>query len=467
MTALVWFRRDLRVHDHPALRAALERHEHVVPVFCLDDRLLCGRHASGARTQFLLECLRDLDGSLSERGGGLVVRHGPPELELAELARRTGATELHHTYDVSPFARARGRCVHAAMEQEGVAITAHSGLSVADDVRSIRTQQDRPYSVFTPFFNTWRAQQRRPVLQAPRQVQLPTGIPVGRIPTLKSLRLSQDVAEPVHGGEAAARRCLDRFLRGPVECYAERHDMLAEPGTSKLSPYLRFGCVSPRAIEQRLGEGEGPAAFRRQLCWRDFYSHVLLHFPDNARQEFQQRYRGTLSWNKDEDAFAAWCRGATGFPLVDAGMRQLLREGWMHNRARLVVGSFLTKDLGIDWRRGEAWFMRMLLDGEPANNNGNWQWIASVGTDPQPVFRRIYNPTLHMERFDPQGEYVREYVPQLRVVPDEHLREPWLMAPELQRRVGCVIGRDYPAPIVDRRSARREALERYRTAGDA
>jgi deoxyribodipyrimidine photo-lyase len=498
VTALVWFRRDLRVHDHPALRAALERHERVVPVFCLDDRLLHGPHASGARTKFLLECLRDLDASLRERGGRLVVCHGAPEHELVVLARETGADELHHTHDVSPFARMRGQRVHAAMQSAGVSIHAHSGLSVADDVRAIRNRQGRPYSLFTPFFNTWREQERRPVLRAPQRVQLPAGVAVGRIPALASLGLAQELQQPARGGEAAARERLDRFLRGPVERYATRHDALAEDGTSRLSPYLRFGCISPRAIEQRLGAhlggkgpamgegargegapgqgapgqgapgqgapGEGAQAFRRQLCWRDFYSHVLYHFPSNAKQEFQARYRGTLAWNDDEDAFTAWCEGRTGYPLVDAGMRQLAREGWMHNRARMVVGSFLTKDLGIDWRRGERWFTRMLLDGEPANNNGNWQWIASVGTDPQPVFRRIYNPTLHMERFDPDGRYVREYVPELRAVPAEHMREPWLMPSELQRKLGCVIGRDYPAPIVDRKLARQQALERYRVA---
>ncbi|MDP9188201.1 MAG: FAD-binding domain-containing protein, partial [Actinomycetota bacterium] len=210
--------------------------------------------------------------------------------------------------------------------------------------------------------------------------------------------------------------------------------------------------------------GKGPDAFRRQLCWRDFYHHVLLNFPRNARSEHQQRYRG-VKWSHAKGAFAAWQHGRTGYPLVDAGMRQLLREGWMHNRARLVVGSFLTKDLGIDWRWGERHFMRLLIDGDEANNNGNWQWIASVGTDPQPYFRRIYNPTLQMERHDPNGSYVRRYLPELDHVPDEYLREPWGMPVEVQREAGCVIGEDYPAPIVDHKEARQEAIARYREAG--
>jgi deoxyribodipyrimidine photo-lyase len=247
-----------------------------------------------------------------------------------------------------------------------------------------------------------------------------------------------------------------------VADYGTTHDALGADRTSRLSPYLHLGCVSAREVEQRLPGGRGPAAFRRQLCWRDFYHHLLLHHPRNARSELQQRYRGRIRWSRGGRRLDAWREGRTGFPLVDAGMRQLRREGWMHNRARLVAGSFLTKDLGIDWREGERWFMRLLVDGDEANNNGNWQWIASVGTDPQPAFRRIYNPARQMERFDPDGAYVRRYVPELAAVPDEHLREPWRMPEALQREVGCVIGSDYPEPIVDHAEARREALERYR-----
>jgi deoxyribodipyrimidine photo-lyase len=223
--------------------------------------------------------------------------------------------------------------------------------------------------------------------------------------------------------------------------------------------------VSPRELEAGLPDDDAGGAYRRQLCWRDFHHAVLLAFPDNAHREFQPRSR-ELTWSRDETGFAAWAEGRTGFPLVDAGMRQLHREGWMHNRARLVVGSFLTKDLAIDWRWGERFFMRMLVDGDEANNNGNWQWVASVGVDPAPAFRRMYNPARHQARFDPHGTYVREYVPELRGVPDEHLAEPWRMPLELQQQVGCVIGRDYPHPIVDRRAARAAALERYRALAE-
>ncbi len=465
MTAIVWFRRDLRVHDHPALRAALEGGERVVPVFCFDDRLLHGRHASGPRTQFLLECLSDLDGSLRERSSGLVVRHGPPERELAKLARELSANALHFSGDISPFARRRGEHTREALAGAGVELHAHPGLNVLDDVGSPRTQSGKPYTVFTPFHRSWEQQERRAVLGAPRSLPaLPSGLAKGRIPSLDSLGLRQEVAEPPPGGERHARQRLSRFLLRDVDSYGSGRDALGDDSTSRLSPYLHFGCLSVREVESRLTGGAGPRAFRRQLCWRDFHHHVLLHFPRNARSEFQQRYRGTVRWSRARGRFAAWCEGQTGFPLVDAGMRQLLGEGWMHNRARLVAGSFLTKDLGIDWRWGERHFMRLLVDGDEANNNGNWQWIASVGTDPAPVFRRIFNPARQMESHDPTGSYVRRHVPELAGVPDAYLREPWTMPTEVQSAAGCEIGKDYPRPIVDHAQARREALERYRVS---
>ena len=459
MPTLLWLTRDLRVHDHPALRAALDRGGEMVPVFCFDERLLAGRHASGPRTQFMLECLADLDERL---GGMLVVRRGRPERELPALAHELGARELHFSADSGPFARRRIELVTSALLDAGVTSHGHPGLHAVDDLDELRTRQGKPYVVFSPFHRTWLEAPRRELIGRPREFgSLPSGLRKGRLPTLAELGLEQEVKDPARGGETAARARLARFLAQDVQDYEDEHDALAGDRTSRLSAYLHFGCVSPREIEERLPAGSGPAAFRRQLAWRDFYHHVLLHHPSNARSEFQDRYRGTITWSRSERRFEAWCAGRTGYPLVDAGMRQLRREGWMHNRARLVVGSFLTKDLGIDWRRGERWFMRWLIDGDEANNNGNWQWIASVGVDPQPFFRRIYNPARHMERFDPDGSYVRRYVPELCPVPDEYLREPWTMPEEVQRACGCAIGEDYPEPIVDHLEARREAFERY------
>jgi deoxyribodipyrimidine photo-lyase len=461
-TAILWFRRDLRVHDHPALNAAKEGADRLVPVFVFDDRLIHGRHASGARTQFLLECLRDLDEGLQKRDTRLVIRHGPPEHELATLVRETGASELHFSADVTPFARDRGRAVASALADLDVELHAHPGQYVADSPAEVLTKAGKPQTVFSPYHRAWLDSGRRELLPAPRKLPpLPGGLAKGRIPPLESLGLEQEVDDPAPGGEPAARRRMRAFLDGPVADYVDDHDALGRDNTSRLSPYLRFGCVSPRELENNLPRGEGPEAFRRQLCWREFYAQLLLHHPANARDEFRERYRGALDWNDSDDDFSAWCEGRTGYPLVDAGMRQLKHEGWMHNRARLVVGSFLTKDLGIDWRRGERWFMRLLLDGDEANNNGNWQWIGSVGVDPQPVYRRIYNPARQQERHDPDGTYVRRYVPELAKVPDRYLSEPWTMPEEVQRDVGCTIGSDYPEPIVDHREARERALARY------
>ncbi len=457
MRSIVWFRRDLRVHEHPALRAAGAG---AIPVFCLDDRLLRGRHASGPRARFLLECLRDLDGALRELGSGLVIRHGPPERELAQLVADTGAGAVHFSADVSPFARRRGRLVADALGDE-VELCAHPGLFAHDDPGSITTRDGRPQTVFTHYYNAWRDSPRRAVAGAPRELDaLPSKLRKGRLPGAEDFGCGDSVPDPAPGGEGAGRKRMDAWLREGVAEYSDEHDSLGTDRTSRLSPYLRFGCVSAREVESRLGRGKGPQAFRRQLCWRDFYAQHLLHNPGNAKQAYRERYRG-LRWSRSERRLEAWQEGRTGYPLVDAGMRQLRAEGFIHNRARLVVGSFLTKDLGIDWRSGERWFMRWLLDGDEANNNGNWQWIAGTGVDPQPVARRIYNPARHQERHDPGNVYVRRWVPELARVPDRYMTEPWMMPPEVQQEAGCVIGADYPEPIVDHAEARRAALDRY------
>lgn len=468
MTALLWLRRDLRLHDQPALQAALEDGEPVVPAFCLDPRLIRGRHASGPRTQFLLECLADLDESLRRRGSGLAVHHGRADKVLPKLARELDASRVFWTGDVSPFATRRDQAVRRELEALGAEVRVLPGLFVLDDPRALLTSGGDPYRVFTPFHRAWLNRDRREVLPAPRSVPgLPRKAESGKLPTLQDLGLDRTVEHPAPGGEHAGRRRMQRFLNQGVLGYGSGRDDLGADASSRLSPYLHLGCISPRELEAQLPGGMGPQEFRRQLCWRDFYAHVLSHFPANARHEFQERYRGAIRWRRAEKDFQAWCEGRTGYPLVDAAMRQLRREGWMHNRARLVVGSFLTKDLGIDWRRGERWFMRLLIDGDEASNNGNWQWIGSVGVDPQPPFRRIYNPARQQARFDSRGAYVRRYLPELRDVPHEYLAEPWTMPEDTQREAGCVIGEDYPAPIVEHATARRDALARYTLASAA
>jgi deoxyribodipyrimidine photo-lyase len=467
-TAIVWFRRDLRLADHPALLAACAEHERVIPLFVVDDKLLHGRYASPARARFMLGCLRALDGALRERGSALVVRHGAPVREVVAVAGEAGARAVLWTSDVAPYARRRDRAVTAALREAGVEARPHGGGYLVDPSRP-RTQGGKPYTVFTPFWRSIAELERRPVQRAPAALPaLPAGLRKGRLPSAAALGIDgAEVPEPVaEPGEAAARAALERWLHSGLQRYAERHDALSDPGTSVLSPYLRWGCLSARECEQRAQDhgGAGAAAFVRQLAWRDFYAHQLLMYPQNVGHEFQERYRGALRWVDDAEGLAAWKAGQTGYPLVDAGMRQLARTGWMHNRARLVVGSFLTKDLHIDWREGERHFARLLLDGEPAQNNGNWQWIASVGADPAPSFRRLLNPTLQQRKFDPGGDYVRTWVPELAGVPDAKLAEPWTMSEDEQAGAGCAIGTDYPAPIVDHAHEREVAKQRYAAA---
>ncbi|MGC9221173.1 MAG: cryptochrome/photolyase family protein [Solirubrobacteraceae bacterium] len=465
MTALMWFRRDLRLHDNPALQAALLEHDAVMPAFCLDPRLLEGRRSSPSRTAFLLACLHELRAGLERLGSGLVLRTGRPELEIPRLAYEVGATDVFAGADVSPFAQARDRRVADALADQQAGLHLLPGQYVLDDLHTLRTGSGGPYTVFTPFYKRWLREARRQVQPAPQALPpLPEQIASAAIPELTAH--PRPTATLPDASEAATRTWAQAFLTERLASYSQRHDMVADESTSELSAQLHFGCLSARAMEASLPDENGAEAFRRQLCWRDFYAHVLVNHPDNVHTEHQPRLRRRIIWSNSRQHFQAWTEGKTGYPLVDAGMRQLLATGWMHNRARLVVASFLVKDLGIDWRWGERWFMRYLLDGDVANNNGNWQWIASVGVDPQPVARRILNPTLQQLRFDPEGRYVRSYVPELSRVPATHLAEPWRMPEQLQQAAGCLIGTDYPAPIVNHLDARRHTLQRYSQARD-
>jgi deoxyribodipyrimidine photo-lyase len=454
-TALVWFRRDLRVHDHPGLTAAHRECDRVVPVFVLDPRLLAGRFPSANRAWFLHGCLAELRGALRERDADVVIRAGRPERELPALARECGASALYFASDVSPFATARDRRVEDALPA-GVEVRRQPGVFVAD-IGRVRTKDGRPHTVFTPFHRAWAQVGRREVHGAPRALAFPSGLGVGRLPATPE----PEATEPFPPGERGARERATAWLRRGLAHYEERHDVLAG-GTSQLSPYLHFGCLSPRELEQRAlaRGGRGAGAFVRQLAWRDFYAHVLLNHPANAHHAHRREF-DRLEWDDDAQLLDAWREGRTGFPVVDAAMRQLLATGWMHNRGRLIAGSFLTKDLHVDWRHGEAHFMRHLLCGDEASNNGNWQWIASVGVDPAPYFRRMYNPMTQQRRHDPGGEYVRRWLPELRDVPDAKLAEPWTMTADEQAAAGCAIGTDYPAPVVDHKVERERAIARY------
>lgn len=462
-TIIVWFRNDLRVHDHPALAHAVQDADQVIPLFIFNEKLLHGRHAGSNRNRFLIECLEDLKASLNKQGADLVIRKGDPDTELQKLIEETKSDAVYYTADYTPYAIKRDKRVKAAIG-ESTTFRSFPGRLIISNLDTLQTKTKQTYKVFTPFWKTWSDVQHRAVANVPKHIPFPANIVVGHMPAVSSLVYEADLAkEGIKGGELAARKQLKDFLDHGVEDYRDNNNNLGLEGTSRLSAYFHFGCLSPREIEDMLPPGPGARSWHRQLAWRDFYHYILLHYPDNATKEFQERYRN-YPWESNPELLKAWQDGQTGYPVVDAAMRQLNREGWMHNRGRLIVGSFLTKDLGIDWREGETYFMRMLQDGDEANNNGNWQWIASVGVDPAPVFRRLYNPASQQKNYDPSGAYVRKFVPELAQVPDKYVAEPWTMPEDVQQEVGCIIGKDYPAPIVDHKEARLIALDKYKHA---
>ncbi|MEV0232066.1 deoxyribodipyrimidine photo-lyase [Nonomuraea sp. NPDC050786] len=400
-TAIVLFNRDLRVHDHPALAAACDRAARVVPLFVLDPAV-----PEGQRHGFLLECLADLRASLRARGGDLVVRQGDAVRETMRLATELGAEAVFAGADVSSLARRR----EERFAGERIEFLRFPGVTVVPPAELLPSGGGDHYRVFTPYWRAWQRHSRRPQLPPPRQVRVPEGLAAGRLP-------DPDRRGAMPGGESAARERAERWLRQGLDGYADGRDDLAGDRTSRLSPYLRFGCLSPLELACRAERSE---EFVRQLCWRDFHHQVTYAFPQINRENYRH---GERRWRHDEDALQAWQAGMTGLPIVDAGMRQLLAEGWMHNRARLITAAYLVKRLGLDWRAGARHFFQLLLDGDVADNSGNWQWVAGTGNDTRP--NRSFNPLRQARRYDPMGDYVRRHVPELAGLPAEHIHEPW------------------------------------------
>ncbi len=455
----MWFRRDLRVDDQPALAEAAARGD-VVALWVADPHLLsASHHRSPVRLRFLRACLEALDAELRALGIPLVVREGDPAVVVPEAAVEAGADLVHVTEDVTPYARRRDLAVESALGDTGVRFRAVGGpwrVPPGD----LPGSKGYGYLVFTPFFRAWD--------QVPVANRIPPPDSLSG-PSLASdgLGALPDGDPPIEAGPAAARARLEQFIRsGAVDRYAEGRDLLADDGTSHLSADLRMGVLSPAQVGRAIGQGRGDTASRdafwRQLAWRDFYGHHMARNPRVARAALKPAFRA-IEWDDDPVLFEAWREGRTGFPLCDAGMRQMRATGWMHNRARMVAASVLVKDLLVDWRLGEAEFMRGLVDGDPANNNGGWQWTAGTGTDAAPYFR-VFNPVLQARRFDPDGAYVRRWIPELAGVPDRFIHEPWKMDEQTQRDAGCMIGTDYPAPVVDHALRRDEAIARYKDA---
>ncbi|HMQ26556.1 MAG TPA: deoxyribodipyrimidine photo-lyase [Acidimicrobiales bacterium] len=442
---VLWFRRDLRLADHPALVAAAASAERVVALFVDDERL---RRPSGApRVVFLDGCLDALDADLD---GRLVRRTGDPVDVVPAVAREVGATVVHASEDFGPYGRARDEAVDRELATVGAELRL-TGSPYAVAPGTVLNQSGQPFKVFTPFSKAWvRLASRRHPVGVP-DVTWVDGLASTRP---RAVELGSGADLPA-AGERAAHDRLDAFLEEAVDDYGVQRDLPATDGTSRLSPHLKFGTLHPRQILDHLAAGRvGHDKFRSELAWREFYADVLFHRPDTVRRAFNPKMAAMrVDAGPDADArFAAWCEGRTGFPFVDAGMRQLAGEAWMHNRVRMVVASFLVKDLHVDWARGAAFFLEHLVDGDLASNQHGWQWVAGTGTDAAPYFR-VFNPVAQGRRFDPDGDYVRRWVPELAGVPGADVHEPWALP------TGAPLG--YPDRIVDHAAERAEALRRY------
>ncbi len=457
--AIHWFRRDLRLHDNTALRAALAAAPEVIPVYILSQWRRAHRWTGAPRQQFLCGSLAALSRNLEKLGSRLVIRQGAADAELAKLLAETQAEAIFFNRDPDPFGRQMEEKIAAAAHAAGVAV--HAAKDIAIHERDeVLTGKGEPFRVFTPYSRAWIRLPKPQVHGAPRRIQTPAGIASLPLPTLETWGLGPR-PEIVAPGEDAARRRLDAFMRGPILEYGALRDLPGATATSRLSQDLRYGLLSPREVHARAlaaretatpDEARSIDIYINELIWREFYFQVLWHWPRVLEEAFNPDYRA-VPWLDPGPDFAAWKQGETGFPIVDAAMRQLNATGFMHNRLRMITAMFLTKDLHIHWSAGESWFMQRLVDGEIASNNGGWQWSAGTGADAAPYFR-IQNPWTQTARFDPKGDFIKTWVPELR---DAH---PALFCtpPAAGRRI-CS---GYPRPIVDHATEREAALLMFR-----
>jgi deoxyribodipyrimidine photo-lyase len=469
-SALMWFRRDLRLADNAALYHCLKSARRVYTAFVFDRAILDELLAEGLRTDrrvdFIHRSLQELDSALRPHGGALIVRHGIAAEEILRLAEELRVDAVFANDDYEPYARQRDAQVAAQLQAAGRRLHLFKD-QVIFDRDEVLTAAGRPFSVFTPYRNAW-LKALTPFHLRPypvRKYLAALAAPASAvIPPLADLGFARSDLDPlkVPIGASGGGRLFDEF-KARIDRYHEARDFPALRGPSYLSVHLRFGTVSIRELagfaHQRAARSPGAATWLAELIWREFYQQILYHHPQVVTQSFKPEY-DRIGWDDDPQLFAAWCEGRTGYPLVDAAMAQINRTGYMHNRLRMVTASFLAKDLGIDWRRGERYFARRLLDFDLAANNGGWQWAASSGCDAQPYFR-IFNPVAQSEKFDPEGKFIRRYLPQLAGFTEREIHAPWRVPPLRQRQAGCVIGVDYPSPVVDHGEARQRTLQRY------
>lgn len=464
---IVWFRRDLRLHDHAALATALAEKGDVQPVFIFDSEILTRfDNPRDRRLSFIMRALFDIDRTLKKRGGGLLVLHGKATQAMPKLAKALDAKGIYSAEDFEPGTRARDAEVKNHVDARFVQVVDHVLRAPYQIVKDDKS----PLKVFTPYYKRWLAslddmdKAEYEVKDKDRYADIAASRRLAESAGLKIIHLTSEaqalkdigyelVDEPLWLPEKG-RELLKEFIDGPVSSYPKQRDFMGVRGTSRLGPYLRHGIVSIRECYRAASEASNSATWIKELCWREFYMMILFHWPEVVEQEFQKHYRGTIPWDYSKKVKDALYEAKTGYPIIDAALREILQTGWMHNRTRMIVASFFTKDLLMDWRVGEEFFAQHLMDYELASNNGGWQWSASTGTDAQPYFR-IFNPVSQGEKFDPKGEYVRFYLPELKDVPDKHIHWPHgtLYCPK-----------EYPAPIVDHKMARERAIAVFKGA---
>ncbi|MEU5403024.1 deoxyribodipyrimidine photo-lyase [Streptomyces sp. NPDC005963] len=438
--SVMLFTSDLRVHDQPALSAAVRNADSVVPLFVVDRGVSLAGFDAPNRLAFLADSLASLDAHLQERGGRLVVRTGDVVEQVCRVVTETGAGSVHIAAGVSGYARQREDRLRRALQDLRCTLDVHDGVVTALPPGEVTPTGKDHFAVFTPYFRRWEAVGLRRALGAPRRIDVPE-LPGHPLPRRSSVAGVSPGLAP--GGEREGRLRFTAWLADAsagVDAYEERHDDLHGDATSRLSPHLHFGTLSATELVQRARKRGGPGAeaFVRQLAWRDFHHQVLAARPDAAHADYRPRHD---HWRRDDKELTAWREGRTGCPIVDAGMRQLLHEGWMHNRARLLTASYLAKTLYLDWRAGARHFLRLLVDGDVANNQLNWQWVAGTGTDTRP--NRVLNPLAQARRFDPKGDYVRRWVPELADLPGAKIHRPQELGDRERARL------DYPEPLVD------------------
>ncbi|TDY00921.1 cryptochrome/photolyase family protein [Thiohalophilus thiocyanatoxydans] len=462
---ILWFRQDLRLHDNPALQAALTDASRIIPIYIHDDTTAWV--AGAASRWWLHHSLTALADKLKQLGSRLIIRDGQSTEVLQQLINETGADTVYCNRVYEPAGLKRDKQLRRQLNENGITFSVYQGnlLREPDTVRNLSGQ---PYKVFTPFYKCYlREGWDNHVYPAPKQLPgVATRIKSKKIADLDLLpTIGWDSGFNDHWqpGEAGAWKRLSRFLRNDLADYHQARDVPSQQGTSRLSPHLHFGEISVRAIlgeldrQDRRRQG---TSFIRELIWRDFAYSVLFHFPHTTDKPFDQRFNH-VKWKTSKKLLQAWQQGRTGYPLVDAGMRELWQTGYMHNRVRMIVASFLTKNGMVHWKKGAEWFWDTLVDADLAANSMNWQWVAGCGVDAAPYFR-IFNPVTQSQKFDKNGLYIRRWVPELAKLPNKYIHEPWKAPEEVQQQAECIIGKDYPEPIIDLKATREAALEIYK-----